>query len=271
MSGQDDDQRRRRAGEQPADEARPPAAAERPHAGTRPTELGEVRAHKRVVEEEQTVPVELQREEVHVREERGGERPVRPGEDVFREGTIRVPVRGEEAVVRKEAVVAGEVAIRGGRGAGIARARGGFQRAWARLRQRPAQRVGGRGGATAPGPPRPIEEVEAPRRPLPSPVGDTQVPNGASAAAGAGRPRSRARWALLGVGALTPLVAFALPGVRQALAGTWRVGTRRVADRVTDVRAAGATWAAERERRRLRQTVARLERELARCRSQGGR
>ena len=41
------------------------------------------------------------------------DRPVAAGEmaEAFEEGTIRVPVRGEEAVVSKEAVVTGEVVI----------------------------------------------------------------------------------------------------------------------------------------------------------------
>jgi hypothetical protein len=41
------------------------------------------------------------------------DRPLREGEAeaAFQEGTIRVPVRGEEAIVTKEAVVTGEVVI----------------------------------------------------------------------------------------------------------------------------------------------------------------
>jgi len=285
MSGQTDDQRRRHADERNADEARSLAAEERARGEAPPTDLGEVRAHKRVVEEEETVPVELQRDEVRVEQRDVAERPA-GGDALFQEGTIRVPVRGEEAVVTKEAVVTGEVAIGGARAtehqdvsdtarAGPPRAR--FQQAWGGVQQRFAQRQGGPGSTAAPGHPRPLEEVEAPDRgtvragrrarmtpwrSLPSPVEDTQLPDGAGSAAGAGHPRSRTRWALLGLGlgVLTPLVALALPSVRQALAG-----------QLAHVRTARATWAAERERRQLRQTVARLERELARCRRQGRR
>lgn len=305
MSGQTNDQRHRRGGEPTPDEARIPVAEERPPGEPRPTEPSEVRAHKRVVEEEQTVPVELEREAVRVEQRDVEERPA-GGEALFQEGTIRVPVRGEEAVVNKEAVVTGEVAsgrervaerrdasdtTREGRGAGADRARrprASFQQAWAGFQQRFAPRQGGPGSTTAHGQPRPLAEAEAPERggvlagraardagqqveqneperqrahergasggPLPSPVEDTQVPDGASGAAGAGRPRSRVRWALLGVGALTPLAALALPGVRQSLAGTWRVGTRQLASQVADVQTARATRAAERERRPLRQT-----------------
>ena len=53
----------------------------------------------------------LRHDEVNVREVDVADRPLRPGEDAFGEGTIRVPVRGEEAVVTKEAVVTGEVVV----------------------------------------------------------------------------------------------------------------------------------------------------------------
>ncbi len=85
MSGQADDQRRRRAGEQTADEARPPVAEEQSHSGMRPAEPGDVRAHKRVVEEEQTVPVELEREAVRVEQREVADRPA-GGEELFQEG-----------------------------------------------------------------------------------------------------------------------------------------------------------------------------------------
>ncbi len=93
------------------DDARIPVAEERLEVEKRQAELGEVQLHKTVTEEEQTIPVELQREEVHVREVDTGDRPVQSGEDVFQEGTISVPVRGEEAVVQKQAVVTGEVVL----------------------------------------------------------------------------------------------------------------------------------------------------------------
>lgn len=58
------------------------------------------------------MPIELTREEVRVQKIDVPDRPLRPGEhDAFKEGTIRVPVRGEEAFVEKQAVVTGEVVI----------------------------------------------------------------------------------------------------------------------------------------------------------------
>jgi uncharacterized protein (TIGR02271 family) len=94
-------------------QVRVPVREERLEVETRPTELGAVEIRKTVESEQQTVPVELTREEVHVEQRDVPARPAteadRPG--AFEEGTIRVPVRGEEAVARKEAVVTGEVVI----------------------------------------------------------------------------------------------------------------------------------------------------------------
>jgi uncharacterized protein (TIGR02271 family) len=88
-----------------------PKVEERLDVEKREGELGTVDIHRHVTEEQQSVPVDLRREEVHVEERDVAERPLRAGEDVFQEGTIRVPVRGEEAAVSKEAVVTGEVAV----------------------------------------------------------------------------------------------------------------------------------------------------------------
>jgi uncharacterized protein (TIGR02271 family) len=87
-----------------------PLRAERLRAEKRPTDLGAVRVRKSVVAEEHRIPVDLTYETVRV-EQRG--LPARPatGTDLFTEGTIVVPLRGEEAVVTKEAVVTGEVVI----------------------------------------------------------------------------------------------------------------------------------------------------------------
>ena len=94
-------------------EVRVPVREERLDVEKRPAEVGEVQVRREVVEEQQSVPVELRREEVHVEQRDVADRPLRPGEaeQAFQEGTIRVPVRGEEAVVQKEAVVTGEVVI----------------------------------------------------------------------------------------------------------------------------------------------------------------
>jgi len=91
-------------------EVRVPVAEEQLRVGKREVELGEVEVRKTVTTEEQSVPVELRREEVHVEQVDTADRPA-TGQDLFQEGTIRVPIRGEEAVVSKEAVVTGEVVI----------------------------------------------------------------------------------------------------------------------------------------------------------------
>ena len=92
-------------------EIRVPETEERLEVEKRPVETGEVQVRKTVEEEQQTVPVDLRREEVHVERRDVPERPLRPGEEAFREDTIRVPVHAEEAVARKEAVVTGEVVV----------------------------------------------------------------------------------------------------------------------------------------------------------------
>jgi len=84
---------------------------ERLDVDTRQAQLGEVEVRKEVVAEQVAVPVELRREEAHVEQVDVRDRPVGPGEDVFQEGTIRVPIRGEEAVVSKQAYVTGEVVV----------------------------------------------------------------------------------------------------------------------------------------------------------------
>ncbi len=75
--------------------------------------LGEVQVRKTVVAEQQTVPVELMREEVHVEQRDVVDRAATEADLVgaFQEETIRVPLRGEEAVVHKETVVTGEVVL----------------------------------------------------------------------------------------------------------------------------------------------------------------
>ncbi len=87
-----------------------PLATERLRATKRPIDAGEVRIRKTVVAEEREIPVELTYETVHVEERQLPARPA-TGADLFAEGTVVVPLRGEEAVVTKEAVVTGEVVI----------------------------------------------------------------------------------------------------------------------------------------------------------------
>jgi len=92
---------------------RVPVREERLEVEKRQAELGEVQVRKTVTSEQQTVPVELMREEVHVEQHDVTDRPATEGDlkGAFEEGTIRVPVRGEEAVAHKETVVTGEVVI----------------------------------------------------------------------------------------------------------------------------------------------------------------
>jgi uncharacterized protein (TIGR02271 family) len=94
-------------------EIRVPIHEERLEVEKRQGELGSVDVRKTVETEQVDVPVELRHEEVTVDRVDVKDRPVAAGEvaNAFEEGTIRVPVRGEEAVVEKEAVVTGEVVI----------------------------------------------------------------------------------------------------------------------------------------------------------------
>jgi uncharacterized protein (TIGR02271 family) len=90
---------------------RVPVHEERLDVDKRQGQIGEVEVRKEVVSEQVSVPVELRREEAHVEQVDVKDRPAGPGEDVFQEGTIRVPIRGEEAVVSKQAYVTGEVVV----------------------------------------------------------------------------------------------------------------------------------------------------------------
>jgi uncharacterized protein (TIGR02271 family) len=92
---------------------RVPVMEERLDVEKRAVQAGEVGIRKEVTEERVNVPVELTREEVRVERVDVQDRPVNPGDmdTAFKEGTIRVPVRAEQAFVEKEAVVTGEVVI----------------------------------------------------------------------------------------------------------------------------------------------------------------
>lgn len=90
---------------------RVPVVEEELIAGKRQEELGRVHLHKDVVEEEQSVPVELRREQVEVERV-----PVQGQTDVdttdaFTERDIDVSVMGEEAVIDKQTRVAEEVRL----------------------------------------------------------------------------------------------------------------------------------------------------------------
>jgi uncharacterized protein (TIGR02271 family) len=94
-------------------EARMALVEERLAVDARTVELGHVEVRKTVETEDVSVPIELRRDQVEVRQVDVEERPAEIGEgmDAFKEDTIRVPVRGEEVLVGKEAVVTGEVAV----------------------------------------------------------------------------------------------------------------------------------------------------------------
>lgn len=93
-------------------EIRVPVAEERLEVEKRQGQVGAVNIHKEVTAEQVNVPVELRHEEVSVNRVDVPDRPVAgDAPDAFKEGTIRVPVRGEEAIAHKEAVVTGEVVI----------------------------------------------------------------------------------------------------------------------------------------------------------------
>jgi len=94
-------------------EIRVPVVEERLEVSTRPAELGEVEIRKTVDVEQVSVPVDVTRERVTVYRVAVANRPVSAAEASagFREETIRIPVRGEVAVVSKAAMVTGEVLI----------------------------------------------------------------------------------------------------------------------------------------------------------------
>jgi uncharacterized protein (TIGR02271 family) len=79
-------------------------------ATTRPVERGEVRVHKDVVEEQQTLEVPVTEEEVDITRRRV-DRTVTDADHAFEEGTIEVPLRGEEVEVEKRARVVEEIDI----------------------------------------------------------------------------------------------------------------------------------------------------------------
>ncbi len=92
---------------------RVPVVEERLRVGKHEVDLGNVEIRKTVETEQVNVPVELMHEEVHVERVDVADRPIAAGDmpDAFKEGTIRVPVRGEEAIVSKQAFITDEVVI----------------------------------------------------------------------------------------------------------------------------------------------------------------
>jgi len=92
------------------DSLRVPVHEEELTATTRPVERGEVRVSKNVVEEEQQLDVPVTEEHAHVTR-RTVDRDVTPDDTAFQEGTIEVPLRGEEVDVEKRARVVEELDI----------------------------------------------------------------------------------------------------------------------------------------------------------------
>lgn len=87
-----------------------PLSEEEMTAQRRTVDKGSVRVEKDVIEEDVSLDVPVTREEVHV-SRNVVDRDVRPGDATFEEGTIEVPVHGEEVDVQKQARVREELEI----------------------------------------------------------------------------------------------------------------------------------------------------------------
>jgi uncharacterized protein (TIGR02271 family) len=98
------------------DEKAIPVVEERLRVGKREVDRGGVRVRSYVVEEPVHEEVSLRQERVEVERRPASGRAAAQGDergdDLFREQTIEVSERGEEAVVAKDAVVTGEVVVR---------------------------------------------------------------------------------------------------------------------------------------------------------------
>jgi uncharacterized protein (TIGR02271 family) len=98
-----------RAGENEVE--RVPVVEEQLKAGVRETEAGRARLVKDVTEEQQTIDVPVQREEVYITE-RAVNRPATEADLRALDRDIEVPLREQEVVTQKQAVVTGEVEVR---------------------------------------------------------------------------------------------------------------------------------------------------------------
>jgi len=92
------------------DTLRVPVHEEEMTATTRPVDRGSVNVSKDVVTEEQRMNVPVTEERVQV-ERRAVDREVTPDDTAFQEGTISVPVQGEEVDLQKRTRVTEEVDI----------------------------------------------------------------------------------------------------------------------------------------------------------------
>ncbi|MDQ2785045.1 MAG: YsnF/AvaK domain-containing protein [Chloroflexota bacterium] len=89
-----------------------PVVSENLTAGVRETEAGKFRLSKRVVEEQKTIDVPVEHEEVRVTETAVNRRPATQEELGMMNRDIEVPLRDQEVVTSKEARVTGEVDVR---------------------------------------------------------------------------------------------------------------------------------------------------------------
>ncbi len=89
-----------------------PVVEEKLKAGVRETEAGKFRLSKRVVEEQKSIDVPVEREEVFVTERAVNRRPATAEDMKMMDRDIEVPLREQEVVTSKEARVTGEVNVR---------------------------------------------------------------------------------------------------------------------------------------------------------------
>lgn len=74
-------------------------------------QIGDVRVHRGVTQERETIQAPVSHEEVYV-ERRAGDNSMPVGDDAFTEKDVDIPVMGEQLNVAKEGHVAGEVHLR---------------------------------------------------------------------------------------------------------------------------------------------------------------
>ncbi len=89
-----------------------PVVGEKLTAGVRETEAGKFRLSKRMVEEQKTIDVPVEHEEVRVNETAVNRRPATAEEMKMMNRNIEVPLRDQEVITSKEARVTGEVQVR---------------------------------------------------------------------------------------------------------------------------------------------------------------
>jgi len=89
-----------------------PVVGEKLTAGVRETEAGKFRLSKRMVEEQKTIDVPVEHEEVRVNETAVNRRPATAEEMKMMNRDIEVPLRDQEVITSKEARVTGEVQVR---------------------------------------------------------------------------------------------------------------------------------------------------------------